>query len=219
MKALRVVVADDNSLIREGLVRVLETTGEAVVGIARNADELVAAVHSSEPDVVITDIQMPPHRGEDGLRAALQLRSSHPHVGVIVLSQFLEDDYALSLVEPGSERVGYLLKEKMADPRILHDAVRRVAYGGSALDPDVIACLVGRVSRSDSGIGKLTRRERGILALVAQGRSNSAIAAELVITVGTVEQHISNVFAKLGLHHDDSRQHRRVLAVLAYLKG
>ena len=219
MSPLRVVIADDNTLVREGLIHVLERAGESVVGIASDAVELTAAVHSQGPDVIITDIQMPPAGAEDGLRTALRLRMTHPHIAVLVLSQYLEDDYALSLVEGGSQGVGYLLKEKIADPRTLHDAVRRVAAGESVLDPDVIARLVGRRTRTDTAISALTRREHDVLALMAQGHSNSGIAEDLVVTVPAVERHVTNIFAKLGLQQDSTSQHRRVLAVLTYLKG
>ncbi|MBE5477964.1 hypothetical protein E3G68_005318 [Mycobacteroides abscessus] len=219
MTPLRVVVADDDTLIREGVVHVLERGGEDVVGIAADADALMAEVLTHRPDVVITDIQMPPDRNEDGLRTALRLRADHPQIAVLVLSQYLEDDYAFRLVAQGSEGVGYLLKEKIAEPRILHEAVRRVADGESVLDPDVIARLFGRRERDDGVLAALTQREYTVLSLMAEGRSNGGIAAELVVTVAAVERHVTNIFAKLGLHQECTSQHRRVLAVLTFLRG
>ncbi|ANW67654.1 hypothetical protein BCA37_11805 [Mycobacterium sp. djl-10] len=219
MVPLRVVVADDDALIREGLVHVLEHAGESVVGTAGDADELMEQVNAHLPDVVITDIQMPPDHNEDGFRSALSLRVTHPQIAVIVLSQFLDDDYAVRLMETGARGVGYLLKEKIGDVRTLNDAVRRVAAGESVLDPDVIAMLVGRRTRVDSLLDALTPREREVLALMAQGRSNSGIAADLVVTVPAVERHVTNIFAKLGLHQDSGLEHRRVRAVLTYLRS
>jgi DNA-binding NarL/FixJ family response regulator len=169
------------------------------------------------PDVVIADIQMPPDHGDDGLRAALAIRSGRPGVGVLVLSQYLEDAYAFDLVADGAQGVGYLLKEKVGDMRAFTDAVRRVAEGGSVLDPDVVARLVGR-KRPASPMDGLTPRERQVMALIAEGRSNAGIASELVVTVAAVERHVTSIFDKLGLHQ--SREgHRRVLAVLKYLQA
>jgi DNA-binding NarL/FixJ family response regulator len=216
--SLRVVVAEDNTLVREGLIRVLERTGCDVVATAVSADELLVKARALQPDVVITDIQMPPHMAQDGLDAALELRRTHPAIGVVVLSQFLEDGYALDLVGDRADGVGYLLKEKIADPELLGDAVRRVAAGGSALDPDVIARLVGR-KRVDSGLPKLTVREREVLSLMAEGLSNSGIAQKLVVSVPAVERHVTSIFVKLGLQQSSTVQHRRVLAVLKYLQS
>jgi len=215
--AVRVLVGEDQPLVREGIIRVLEVNGFQVVATAGNAPDLVrkAAVH--RPDVVITDIQMPPDSTDDGLRAALEIRAADPTIGVLVLSQFLEDRYAFDLVAGGAGGVGYLLKEKVGDLRTFTEAVRRVADGGSALDPDVVERLIGR-SRRRGPLDRLTARERQVLALIAQGRSNSGVAADLVVTVAAVERHVTSIFDKLGLHQAPD-QHRRVLAVLSYLKN
>ena len=215
--AVRVLVGEDQPLVREGIVRVLEVNGFRVVATAGNAPDLVrkAAVH--RPNVVITDIQMPPDSTDDGLRAALEIRAADPTIGVLVLSQFLEDRYAFDLVAGGAGGVGYLLKEKVGDLRTFTEAVRRVADGGSALDPDVVERLIGR-SRRKGPLDRLTARERQVLALIAQGRSNSGVAADLVVTVAAVERHVTSIFDKLGLHQAPD-QHRRVLAVLSYLKS
>jgi len=215
--AVRVLVGEDQPLVREGIVRVLEVNGFRVVATAGNAPDLVrkAAVH--RPNVVVTDIQMPPDSTDDGLRAALEIRAADPTIGVLVLSQFLEDRYAFDLVAGGAGGVGYLLKEKVGDLRTFTEAVRRVADGGSALDPDVVERLIGR-SRRKGPLDRLTARERQVLALIAQGRSNSGVAADLVVTVAAVERHVTSIFDKLGLHQAPD-QHRRVLAVLSYLKN
>ena len=215
--AVRVLVGEDQPLVREGIVRVLEVNGFRVAATAGNAPDLVrkAAVH--RPNVVITDIQMPPDSSDDGLRAALEIRAADPTIGVLVLSQFLEDRYAFDLVAGGAGGVGYLLKEKVGDLRTFTEAVRRVADGGSALDPDVVERLIGR-SRRKGPLDRLTSRERQVLALIAQGRSNSGVAADLVVTVAAVERHVTSIFDKLGLHQAPD-QHRRVLAVLSYLKS
>lgn len=216
-EAVRVLVGEDQPLVREGIVRVLEVNGFQVVATAGNGPDLVrkAAVH--RPDVVITDIQMPPDSTDDGLRAALEIRGADPNIGVLVLSQFLEDHYAFDLVADGARGVGYLLKEKVGDLRTFTEAVRRVADGGSALDPDVVERLIGR-SHHKGPLDRLTAREHQVLALIAQGRSNSGVAADLVVTVAAVERHVTSIFDKLGLHQAPD-QHRRVLAVLSYLKN
>jgi DNA-binding NarL/FixJ family response regulator len=214
---IRVIVGEDQPLIREGILRVLEDGGFDVVGTTGDARELVRMAADREPDVVIADIQMPPLHGDDGLQAALEIRAARPSTGVLVLSQFLEDSYALSLVADGAQGVGYLLKEKVGDLRIFTDAVERVAGGGSVLDPDVVARLVGRKRRA-SPLDDLTPREREVLGLIAQGRSNAGIAAELLITVGAVERHVTNILNKLRLDQVPDA-HRRVLAVLKYLQG
>lgn len=212
------MVADDSTLIREGLVHVLERAGFEVLAAVGDAQELLSRVAALNPDVVITDIQMPPDHAEDGLRAAVELRRTRPEIGVILLSQHLEDEYAFDLVGERPEGAGYLLKEKIANPNLLADAVRRVAEGGAALDPDVISRLVGR-KRAAGPLDELTPRERDVLALMAEGRSNTGIAQILVVTVAAVERHVTNIFAKLNLHQSSSSQHRRVLAVLTYLQG
>jgi DNA-binding NarL/FixJ family response regulator len=212
-----VVVGEDQPLLREGIVRVLETAGFEVVGTAGDAPDLVRKASAHHPDIVVTDIQMPPDRADDGLRAALEIRETDPHVGVLVLSQFLEARYALDLVGERAEGVGYLLKEKVGDVAAFTDAVQRVAAGGSALDPEVVALLVGR-KRHDSPLDELTSREREVLSLMAEGRSNAGIAEELIVTVAAVERHITSIFGKLGLPQSPE-QHRRVLAALRYLEG
>ena len=214
---IRVVVGEDQPIVREGIVHVLEDSGFEVVGAAENARDLVRITGAQRPDVVVTDIQMPPDNTDDGLRAALEIRATMPGVGVLVLSQFLEDRYAMDLVADSAEGVGYLLKENVGDLRMFTEAVRRVASGGSALDPDVVARLVGR-KRKAGPLDNLTPRERDVLALVAEGRSNAGVAQELVVTVAAVERHVTGIFDKLGLHQSPE-QHRRVLAVLKYLRA
>ena len=214
--AVRVVVGEDQLLVREGIVRVLEQAGFEVVGVAADAQDLLRKTNAHKPDVVITDIQMPPDRTDDGLRAAIEIRRSRPETGVVVLSQFLEDRYALELVGERADGVGYLLKDRVGDPKLFVDSVHRVAAGGSALDPQVIQRMVGR--RRDSGpLDELTPREREVMALIAEGRSNNGIAAELAVTVAAVERHVTHIFDKLGLRRV-FEDHRRVLAVLEYLK-
>ncbi|HEY0817084.1 MAG TPA: response regulator transcription factor [Pseudonocardia sp.] len=214
---MRIVVGEDQTLVREGVVRMLERAGFDVVGTAGDAVELVQKTRTHHPDIMITDIRMPPDRTDDGLRAAIEIRRTEPEIGVLVLSQFLEDRFVHELVGDRAEGVGYLLKEKVADSAVLVDAVRRVAAGRSALDHDVIAALVGR-RRVDSPLDELTPRERTVLALMAEGRSNAAIATQLVVTIPAVERHVTGIFTKLGLHQSDTHQHRRVLAVLTYLR-
>jgi DNA-binding NarL/FixJ family response regulator len=213
---IRVAVGEDQAFVREGIVRVLQDSGFEVVGTTDNARELVRMADAYGPDVVIADIQMPPDRTDDGLRAALAIRAARPGAGVLVLSQFLEDRYAFDLVADGAQGVGYLLKEKVGDMGLFTDAVRRVADGGSVLDPDVVARLVGR-KRKASPIDGLTPRERQVLALIAEGRSNAGIAHDLVVTVAAIERHVTGIFDKLGLHQSPE-EHRRVLAVLTYLR-
>jgi len=210
-------VGEDQAFVREGIVRVLQEGGFDVVGTASDAHDLIRMADAYRPDVIIADIQMPPDHADDGLRAALAIRAARPGVGVLVLSQFLEDAYAFDLVADGAQGVGYLLKEKIGDLRMFTDAVRRVAEGGSVLDPDVVARLVGR-KRKASPLDDLTRRERQVLGLIAEGRSNAGIASELVVTVAAVERHVTSIFDKLGLHAS-AEDHRRVLAVLTYLRG
>lgn len=212
---IRVVVGEDHTFVREGILRVLQDSGFDVVGTASDARELVSMAEAYRPDVIIADIQMPPDHGDDGLRAALAIRAAQPGTGVLVLSQFLEDTYAFDLVADGAQGVGYLLKEKVGDFRMFTDAVHRVAEGGSVLDPDVVARLVGR-KRATGPLDSLTPREREVLALIAEGRSNGGIAQELVVTVAAIERHVTGIFDKLGLHAAPE-DHRRVLAVLKYL--
>ena len=214
---VRVVVGEDQPIVLEGIVHVLQDSGFEVVGTAENARDLVRITRAQRPDVVVTDIQMPPDNTDDGLRAALEIRATVPSVGVLVLSQFLEDRYAMDLVADSAEGVGYLLKENISDLRMFTEAVRRVASGGSALDPNVVARLVGR-KRKAGPLDNLTPRERDVLALVAEGRSNAGVAQELVVSVAAVERHVTSIFDKLGLHRSPE-QHRRVLAVLKYLRA
>jgi DNA-binding NarL/FixJ family response regulator len=214
---IRVLVGEDQPFVREGILRVLQEGGFDVVGTAGDATDLVRMAAAHLPDVIVADIQMPPDHADDGLRAALAIRAGRPGVGVLVLSQFLEDSYAFALVADGAQGVGYLLKEKVGDLRGFTDAVRRVAEGGSVLDPDVVARLVGR-QRMAGPLDDLTPRERDVLKLIAEGRSNAGIAAELVVTVAAIERHVTSIFEKLGLRQ--SREaHRRVLAVLTYLQA
>jgi DNA-binding NarL/FixJ family response regulator len=213
---IRVVVGEDQPLVREGIVRVLEEAGLEVVGVAGDAEDLVRKAGAHHPDVVVTDIQMPPDLTDDGLRAAQRIRSSQPEVGVVVLSQFLEDRYALDLVGDRAQGVGYLLKDRVGDLALFIDAVRRVARGGSALDPEVVQRMVGRSSEGGP-LGELTPREREVLALMAEGRSNQGIADSLIVTVAAVERHVTSIFSKLDLHQAPE-DHRRVLAVLRYLR-
>jgi DNA-binding NarL/FixJ family response regulator len=214
---LRVIVGEDQTFVREGIVRVLDDAGFEVVGTATDARDLIRLAGAHRPDVVVADIQMPPEHSDDGLRAALAIRAAHPGMGVLVLSQFLEDAYALALVADGAQGVGYLLKEKVGDVRTFADAVRRVAEGGSVLDPEVVARLVGR-KRTAGPLDRLTHRERQVMALIAEGRSNAGIAQELVVTVAAIERHVTSIFDKLGLHAS-AEAHRRVLAVLKYLNA
>jgi DNA-binding NarL/FixJ family response regulator len=211
-----VLVGEDQPLVREGIVRVLEANGFEVVGVAGDAPELIRKAGGHHPDVVVTDIQMPPDHSDDGLRAAIEIRKRQPGVGVVVLSQFLEDRYALDLVGERADGVGYLLKDRLGDLNLFVDAVRRVAQGGSALDPEVVQRMVGR-RRENSPLDQLTPREKQVLGLMAEGRSNVGIAEELIVTVAAVERHVTSIFSKLGLQQAPE-DHRRVLAVLEYLK-
>ena len=215
-RPLRVVVGEDEALVRAGVVRTLEEDGFEVVATAGDAPDLLRKTRAHRPDVVVTDIQMPPDSTDDGLRAAIEIRSAQPGVGVVVLSQYLEDRYAMDLVGDRADGVGYLLKHRVGDLALFTDAVRRVAAGGSALDPEVVQRMVGR-RRVESPLDELTPRERQVLGLMAEGRSNQAIADELVVTVAGVERHITSIFSKLGLR-TAPEDHRRVLAVLEFLK-
>jgi DNA-binding NarL/FixJ family response regulator len=213
---IRVVLADDSVLFREGLAHVLAGHGFVVAGQAGDADELDTAVRREIPDVVVTDIRMPPTNTNEGLLAAQRIRAEHPGVGVLVLSQYVEARQAVKLLQNTPQRVGYLLKDRVSDIAEFTDAVRRIARGGSVIDPEVVAHLLRR--RAEGELADLTGRERDILALMAQGRSNRAIGERLFLSPKTVETHIGAIFAKLGLlpAADD---HRRVLAVITYLKN
>ena len=216
-RPIRIVVGEDQPIVREGVVRVLEHAGFEVVGVAGDAEDLVRKANAHKPDVVVTDIEMPPTLTDDGLQAAKQIREAQPGVGILVLSQYLEDRYAVELVQAGARGVGYLLKDRVGDLTIFIDAVRRVAGGGSALDPEVVQRMVDR-PRAQSPLDELTPREREVLTLMAEGRSNNGIAERLVVTVAAVERHVTSIFSKLGLRQLPE-DHRRVLAVLEYLRS
>jgi DNA-binding NarL/FixJ family response regulator len=211
------VLADDSVLFREGLARLLADLGFPVVGQVGDADELEAVVMQSAPDVVVTDIRMPPTGIDDGLRAALRIRAGHPDTGVLVLSNYVETRQAVRLLQSAPARVGYLLKDRVADVAEFADAVYRIAQGGSVIDPSVVAQLLQRRGLS-SLLASLTDREQDILALIAQGRSNLAICESLVLSPKTVETHVRSIFAKLGLP-PAADDHRRVLAVLMYIRA
>ncbi|HZP28962.1 MAG TPA: response regulator transcription factor [Acidimicrobiia bacterium] len=215
---VRVLVAEDNYLVREGITRLLGTQdGVDVVGACGDLESLLAAVAADPPDVVLTDIRMPPTGTDEGVRAANELRSTHPEVGVVVLSQYVEPGYALALLEHGSERRAYLLKERVSDVDQLLHAIREVAAGGSVIDPKVVEALVAaRSRRRDSPLEHLTPREREVLGEMAQGRNNAAVAGALGLSERAVEKHINSVFAKLALSEEPD-VHRRVKAVLVYL--
>jgi len=212
---LRAVVADDSVLLRDGVVRLLQDAGIEVVAAVGDADALVAAVASTHPDIALIDVRMPPTHTDEGIRAAIEIRRNHPTIAVLVLSQYVEERYASDLLTGNTAGVGYLLKDRVVDVDDFVLAVRRVAAGGSAVDVDVVRQLIGRTARTTE-LDRLTPRELEVLELMAEGLSNSGIAERLVISLGAVEKHISNVFTKLGLEHETSA-HRRVLAVLTYL--
>jgi DNA-binding NarL/FixJ family response regulator len=214
---IRVVIADDSVLLREGLARLLEEYGFEVAGQAGDAEDLLRKVGAHKPDVAVVDVRMPPTHTDEGLRAAHKIRSEFPDTGVLVLSQYVEEAYALELLSQSTESTGYLLKDRVADVDSFTDAVRRVASGGSALDPEVVALLLGRRRREDP-LQSITPREREVLALMAEGRSNAAIAEALVVTERAVEKHVTSIFSKLDLT-PTVEDHRRVLAVLAYLRA
>jgi DNA-binding NarL/FixJ family response regulator len=215
--ALRVVVCDSELIVREGVAQILRDAGFDVVATASDAVELVRKARAHRPDVVVTDVQLPPNNTDDGLRAAKTIRRELSGTGVLVLSQFMETQYALELVGDRAEGVGYLLKNHVGDVTTLTDAVRQVAFGRSALDPDVVQHLAAH-QREDESLSQLTPKERQVLGLMAEGRSNQGIAEELVVTVPAVERHITKIFGKLELHQTPE-QHRRVLAVLRYVRN
>jgi DNA-binding NarL/FixJ family response regulator len=210
---VRIVIAEDSVLLREGLTRLLAEAGHEVVASAAEAEEFLRAVAAHQPEVVVVDVRMPPTFTDEGLRAALVVRSRWPSVGVLVLSQYVEERYATELLSDRPQGVGYLLKDRVADLTEFLDALDRVAAGGSVLDPEVVGQLL---TRSRHPLASLTPRELDVLALMAEGRTNAAIAATLFVGDGAVEKHINSIFAKLGLAQAD-RDHRRVLAVLRYL--
>ena len=214
---MRVIVADDSVLLREGVTRLLENAGHEVVGQAADRDELMRKTRAHKPDVAIIDIRMPPTHTTEGLQAARAIREEMPDTGVIVLSAYIEETYALELLGGGAAGVGYLLKDRVWDGEHFAEAVRRVAEGGSALDPEVVSHMLGR-RRADEPLQELTPREHDVLGLMAEGRSNQAIADALVISGRAVEKHVASIFTKLHLP-PAPEDHRRVLAVLAFLRG
>ena len=218
---MQIVIAEDSAVVRAGLAEILADSGHQVAAAVGNADDLLAAVNQHHPDAAVVDVRMPPSYTDEGLRAAIAIRRDHPTTGVLVFSQYIETRYAADLLGAaaggGAAGVGYLLKDRVADVGEFVEALNRVAAGGTALDPEVVTQLLSASRRTD-GLGVLTPRERDVLALMAEGRSNAAIAGILVISERAVEKHISNIFAKLGLPPSDA-DHRRVLAVLAYLRS
>lgn len=214
--SLRAVVCDDHPLVQEGVAHVLREAGLEVVGTASDAGDLMRLAERLRPDVVVTDIRMPPTSTDDGLSAALAIRSAWPATGVVVLSQYFEPEYAFTLLRHGTDGVGYLLKDRVGDLAVFADAVRRVALGGSAIDPEVVRRMIDR-PRVDSPIDNLTERERLVLKLMAEGLSNQGIADYLVVSIAAVEHHVTNIFLKLGLAPTPG-DHRRVLAVLEYIR-
>jgi len=214
---MKVVIADDAVLLREGIAQLLTGKGFDVVGQCGTPDELMLKVRSYSPDVAVVDIRMPPTNTDEGLRAAKEIREKHPQTGVLVLSQYVEAEYAMELLAEGAEGVGYLLKDRVSDIDEFAAAVRRVGEGGSALDPAIVSQLVGR-RRADDPLEQLTTREREVLELMAEGRSNRAISERLFVTERAVEKHVTSIFGKLRLPAD-AADHRRVLAVLTYLRG
>jgi DNA-binding NarL/FixJ family response regulator len=214
---MRVVIAEDSVLLREGLTQLLGTNGLEVVGSCETADDLLLKVRSHSPDVAIVDIRLPPTHHDEGMRAALQIRADHPSVGVLVLSQYVEVGLAMKLLADSADGAGYLLKDRISDVKEFIAAVQRVAEGGSAIDPIIVTTLLSR-HRSDDPLAQLTPREREVLELMAEGRSNQGIADKLVISLRAVEKYVSTIFGKLGLP-SGSTDSRRVLAVLLYLRS
>jgi DNA-binding NarL/FixJ family response regulator len=215
---VRVVVADDAVILREGLSRLLVEAGFEVVGQAADAGELLEQIEATAPDIAIVDIRMPPSHTDEGLQAAAEIRARHPSVGILVLSQYARPSYAMELLSTGTEGVGYLLKDRVSDLEELASSVRRVGEGGSVLDPSVVAQLVERPRRGRGPLDDLTEREREVLSLMAEGRSNKAIGQRLFITEHTVEKHVKSIFGKLRLP-PSADDHRRVLAVLTFLSA
>ena len=213
---MRAVIADDSVLLREGITRLLAEDGIEVVAGVGDAEALLAAVEADEPDLAIVDVRMPPGHRDEGLRAAIEIRRRWPRVALLVLSQFVEERYAAELLAAETRGVGYLLKDRVADVAEFLEAVERVEAGGSAIDPEVVRQLLARADRADP-LARLSPRETEVLALMAEGHSNGAIAERLVVSSGAVEKHVSNIFVKLDLPPGDERHQRRVLAVLRYL--
>ncbi len=212
---MRIVIAEDSVVLRDGLGRLLTDAGHNVVAAVPDAGALLDAVVEHQPDIAVVDVRMPPTHTDEGLRAAVQVRRGHPEVAVLVFSQYVEERYAAELLAGSTKKVGYLLKDRVADVRDFVEAVERVASGGTALDPEVVSQIFSRSRRRET-LDALTPREREVLAAMAEGASNAAIAGKLVVSEGAVEKHVSNIFAKLGLAPSEG-EHRRVLAVLTYL--
>jgi DNA-binding NarL/FixJ family response regulator len=212
-----VVIGEDDVLLREGIARILGDAGYEVVAQAGDAPDLLRKALAHHADIAIVDVKMPPDRSDDGLRAAVELRRQRPETGVLVLSQYLEERYAVDLIGDRAEGVGYLLKERVGDVDAFIDAVNRVASGGSALDPEVVSRMLGRRSR-ESPLAELTPRELEVLAAMAEGKSNTGIAEELVVTEAAIEKHVTSIFRKLGLG-PTMTEHRRVVAVLTYMRS
>jgi DNA-binding NarL/FixJ family response regulator len=215
---MRVVIADDSVLLREGITRLLREEGITVVEGAGDATELLAAVEREAPDLAIIDVRMPPTYSDEGLRAAIEIRRRWPEVALLVLSQFVEERYASELLTGETSGIGYLLKDRVGDIAEFVEVVHRVASGGAALDPDVVRQLLARSHKTDP-LGRLTPREREVLSLMAEGKSNGAIADALVVSLGAIEKHVTNIFMKLDLSWDDELHHRRVMAVVRYLES
>ena len=215
---MRVVIADDSVLLREGIARLLAEGGIEVAARAGDAESLLHAVEVERPDLAVIDVRMPPGHRDEGLRAAIEIRRRWPAVALLVLSQFVEERYAAELLSAETTGVGYLLKDRVADVAEFLDAVERVAGGGTVIDPDVVRQLLARTRKSDP-LARLTPREKEVLCLMAEGRSNSAIAERLVVSAGAVEKHVSNIFMKLDLPPDDEEHQRRVMAVVHYLNS
>ena len=214
---MRIVIAEDSVLLRAGLTRILADAGEEIVATVGDADALIGVVERNLPDLAIVDVRMPPTHTDDGLRAALTIRNRWPAVGILVLSQYVEERYATELLANDTRAIGYLLKDRIADVSDFIEAVRRVGGGGTALDPEVVSQLLAR-SRQKDPLAALSPREREVLALMAEGRTNAAIARTLIVSDKAIEKHVSNIFIKLDLPPSDS-EHRRVLAVLRWLEG
>jgi len=212
---MRIILAEDSALLREGLVRLLEEAGHQVIACVGTAPDLVSAVNADLPDLVITDVRMPPDNHDDGLKAAVELRARHPGLAVLVLSAYVEQSYARELFADGRGAVGYLLKDRVANLATLNDAIQRISGGGTVIDPEVVSQML--VHSPSSPLERLTPREREVLELIAQGLSNQAICDKLFLSEGAVEKHISSIFSKLDLPVDTGA-HRRVLAVLAWLQ-
>jgi DNA-binding NarL/FixJ family response regulator len=214
---MRVVIGEDSLLLREGIARILTDAGFEVVAQAADAHDLLRKVRAHRPAAAVIDIRMPPDHSDEGIRAAREIRGSLPQTGILVLSQYVDEHYALALLSDGADRIGYLLKDRVGEVDRFTDAIRRVATGGTVLDPEVVAHMVGR-RRPDGPLAELSPRERDVLELMAQGLSNKTISEQLVVTERAVEHHVTSIFGKLGLTAN-GQGHRRVLAVLAYLRG